>query len=278
MTGCPQATVPMPAVQPEWVAPTAAIYRGEVYHRRWQPRPHSLRYRVFYLLLDLDALAAVDAVSRWFAVDRAGWFSFQQRDHGDGSNDGLRAWLDAHLATQGLGSGPWRYQVLCLPRVLGYVFNPLSVYYCRRRDGELAAVLYEVNNTFGERHAYVVPVTSPAPPGAPLRQRCAKQLFVSPFFSRGGHYAFTLTPPADELALTIDYHAGGARRLHAAFRGRREPFTAARLRALAWQYPLATLKVIAGIHYEALRLWLKGVPLHRHEPQTSIASHTGREP
>ncbi|MGE0484057.1 MAG: DUF1365 domain-containing protein [Gammaproteobacteria bacterium] len=249
---------------PEAAGLSSAIYRGEVYHRRWAPRPHSLRYGVFYLLLEVDELDRLDGVSRLFGVDRARPFAFRQADHGDGSPRGLRAWLDGLLAAHHLGTGPWHYRMLCLPRVFGYVFNPVSVVWCARPDGDIAAMVYEVNNTFGERHAYVVPVT--APHGEAIAQRCDKRLFVSPFFDRGGHYEFAVSAPGDALELVIDYHADGARRLHAAFRGRREPFTAANLRALAWRYPAVTAKVVAGIHYEALKLWLKGVPLHRHQP------------
>jgi DUF1365 family protein len=259
-------------VPPEAGALSSAIYRGEVYHRRWAPRPHSLRYEVFYLLLDLDELAQLDGISCLFGVDRRRPFAFRPSDHGDGSADGLRDWLAGLLAAHGLGGGPWRYRMLCLPRVLGYVFNPVSVVWCARPGEETAAMVYEVNNTFGERHAYVVPVTTPA--GEAITQRCDKRLFVSPFFDRGGHYEFAVHGPGDTLDLVIDYHADGARRLHAAFHGRREPFTAASLQALAWRFPALTAKVIAGIHYEALKLWLKGVPLHRHEPLAALPQIT----
>ncbi|MCP5199977.1 MAG: DUF1365 domain-containing protein [Gammaproteobacteria bacterium] len=254
---------------PEPGALRSALYRGEVYHRRWAPRPHSLRYGLYYLLLDLDEIGRLDGVSRLFGVDRARPLAFHQADHGDGSRHGLRAWLDGLLAARGLGPGPWQYRLLCLPRVLGYVFNPLTVVWCARPGGDTVAMVYEVNNTFGERHPYVVPVSGAA---GRIAQRCDKRLFVSPFFDGAGHYEFAVSAPGDALDLVIDYHAGGARRLHAAFRGRRAAFTAANLRALAWRYPAMTAKVIAGIHYEALKLWLKGVPLHRHQPLDSTST------
>lgn len=248
-------------MQPESAdALASAVYVGEVYHRRFAPRTHVLRYRVCYLLLDLDELPQLACTSAWFGWNRRRWMSFDERDHGDGGRS-YREWLVATLAAAGFGSGPWRFRVLCLPRVAGYVFNPISVVYCHTAGGVLGAMLYEVNNTFGERLAYIAPVRAGA---TTIRQRCDKALFVSPFLPPDGHYAFTLTPPGTTLDLCIDYYAGAARTLHAAFRGERLAWSRAALARAALAYPAATLKVIAGIHYEAIKLWLKGVPRVRH--------------
>ncbi|MEX2481725.1 MAG: DUF1365 domain-containing protein [Gammaproteobacteria bacterium] len=239
----------------------AAVYTGTVFHQRWAPRPHRLRYRVFYFLLDLDALSELDAASRWFGYNRRAWFSFRDADHGAGDGTPFRDWLARALAQAALGAGPWRFHVLCMPRVLGYVFNPITLVWCYAADGSLAAMVYEVNNTFGERLAYVIPVDAER---EVLHQRCDKALFVSPFFPVSGHYEFRLRQPGPRLDILIDYHDNGAHQLRAAVSAERRPFSTASLTSLAWRQPLATLGVIAGIHFEALRLWLKGVPLIRH--------------
>jgi DUF1365 family protein len=163
------------------------------------------------------------------------------------------------LHAAGLDARRWRFEVLCLPRVCGYVFNPISVVYCRDETG-LVAMVYEVNNTFGDRVHYVLPVADPA--SRVVRQRCAKTLYVSPFFDVEGGYRFDLTPADARVALSIRHEDEQGLRLHAGFTGRRLPWTAANLLRCALRFPFATLKVIVGIHWEALALWRKGVPLH----------------
>ncbi len=242
-------------------APNSAIYVGDVFHRRVATRRHNLRYRVFYLLLDLDEALPTAAASRLFGWNRPAWLSFHDADHGAGDGRPLRDWLDDTLHHAGLADTRWQYRILCMPRVAGYVFNPISVIYCYRADGQLGAMVYEVNNTFGERLSYVLPVGDSS---ARIRQSCEKALFVSPFFDLSGHYEFDLSQPTDKLTLRIDYRREGNLSMRAAFSGRRLPFTAANLRSVAMRYPAATLKVIAAIHFEALKLWLKGIPLVKH--------------
>lgn len=253
----------------------SAVYLGTVFHRRPAPRAHALRYGVFYLLLDLDELPVLDRRSRLFGYNRAAWFSFFDADHGSGDGRPFRDWLGEALAAAGIVREDWRFRVLCMPRVLGYVFNPITVVYCHDASGHLVAMLYEVNNTFGERLSYVVPVAA-HPGGAVIRQRCDKALFVSPFFDMRGHYEFAVREPGTRLTLGIDYREDAALRLRAVFAGRRQPFSAKTLRALAWRYPAATLKVIAAIHYEALKLWLKGIPVVRHVTLGDRSISTGK--
>lgn len=247
---------------PESAALRSAIYSGRVLHHRYGTPGHTLDYRVFYLLLDLDELPQVATLSAWLGWNKPAWFSFYDKDHGDGDGRAFKDWLRGLLEQAGLRAPRWRFQLLCMPRVLGYVFNPISVIYCEREDGTLGAMVYEVNNTFGERLSYVVPVQESA--ARTIRQWCDKALFVSPFFDMQGGYHFKLNRPDDRLQLSIDYHADGEHRLRALFHGERSALTASNLRRLAWRYPLATVKVMAGIHYEALKLWLKRAPLVRH--------------
>ncbi len=238
----------------------SALYRGSVRHVRLAPRRHALRYRVAWLLLDLDERPALARRLRLLSFGRFNLFGFDERDHGDGTPGGLRAWVGRQIAAAGLAGADATVRVLCMPRVLGYVFNPISVFFCHRADGRLAAVLYEVHNTFGQRHTYTFAL--PAGAGAaPLRHSCAKALYVSPFLPMALRYRFRLQPPADRVALAIDTVGDGGTVLAAALHGRRAALSDATLLRTALTLPLLTVKVIAAIHWEALRLWLKRVPL-----------------
>lgn len=248
----------------------SAIYRGSVMHRRLRPKAHYLRYSMFYLLLDLDELAQLAGRLRLLGIEKAAPLSFHAADHGDGSGD-LIGWVKDQLVRGGQYFDLGTIRLLTLPRMFGFVFNPISIYYCHDREGSLRATLYEVNNTFGGRHAYVLPVM----PGAEvIRQSCAKKLYVSPFNDVSGSYRFAVLPPGEKVALSIDQSDAEGRLLQAAFVGRRVALSDAALLSLMVIYPLLTLKVVAGIHWEALKLWWKGVPLHK-RPASTDNPHRG---
>jgi uncharacterized protein len=237
---------------------SSALYEGWVMHRRLSPRHHAFRYRVFAMLLDLDELHGLSRRLRLFAWNKAGILSFHDRDHGDGRD--LRAWLESVLAANGIvAAGPKR--VLCYPRLFGYVFNPLSVWFCHAEDGGLAGVVYEVHNTFGERHAYVLRADGD---DTIIRQYCAKDFYVSPFLSQDCTYDFKIRPPLDDVLIAIGEKEAGAPVLTATFSGKRKPLTDASLFLMLLRHPLMTLKIIAAIHFEAVRLMWKGVPRHAH--------------
>lgn len=245
----------------------SALYRGEVTHRRLRPRPHRLRYRVFWLLLDLDEIDALDARLRLFSRNRFNLLSFHDRDHGDGAvSPSARARTLLTEAGSDTGGGP--IQLLTMPRVLGYVFNPISLYYCRHADGRLMAVIYEVTSTFGVRHAYVIPVPPEDQTAGRIRQGAAKALYVSPFMDMNMDYAFRGAAPDERLALTVDGLDAQGLLITAALQGERRPLTDGALLAAVAAMPLLTLKVTAAIHWEALKLWLKGVALTRSPPPT----------
>jgi len=241
--------------------PEPCLYVGQVMHHRLKPVRHRFVYRVFTLLLDLDRLAETDRL-RLLSVNRPNVMSFHERDHGPRDGTPLRPWVERQLAAHGITLPGGRILLLCLPRVLGYVFNPLSLYYCYDAGGRLAAVLYEVKNTFGEQHAYVLPVDPARAPDAPVRQSCAKDLYVSPFIEMAARYHFRLTPPGERLSVVIQEEVDGGPLLIASMTGRRRPLSDRELALAALRHPLMTHKVIAGIHFEALRLWGKGVALH----------------
>lgn len=234
-------------------------------HRRVRPRHHRFKYRVFAMLVDLDELPLLNDRLRLFRWNRLGLFSFHDRDHGDGRP--LNAWLDGLLSSSGItANGPRR--VLCYPRILGYVFNPLSVWFCHDEANTLKAVVYEVHNTYEERHAYVF-----AADGAErlVRHACAKDFYVSPFLSADCRYHFRIRPPDERVAVTIHEEEGGAPVLSASFSGQRRTLTDRTLFSMLLAYPLMTVKVIVAIHYEAVRLMLKGVRRHRHVARTPAA-------
>jgi uncharacterized protein len=230
-------------------------------HRRITPRHHRFKYRVFAMLLELDELPALDRSLSLFKHNRRGLFSFQDRDHGDGR--ALNVWLDDLLAQAGIAADGAR-RVLCYPRILGYVFNPLSVWFCDDRDGALKAIIYEVHNTYEERHAYVLPVGEDQ---KLVRHGCPKAFYVSPFLTRDCRYSFRIRPPADDVAIAIHEEEGGAPILNASFAGARRALTDRALARMLLRYPLMTLKVVFAIHFEAVRLMLKGVRRHPHAPK-----------
>lgn len=249
----------------------SALYTGHVVHARHRPRQHKLRYRVFSMLLDLDEVDVLDDRLRLFAHNRFAIFSFRDADHGDGSRDGLRAWANAHLTSAGIDSVGTTVHILCYPRILGYVFNPLTVYFCHGADGSLKAILYEVGNTFGERHTYVMATSGQT---GTVRQRCAKELYVSPFVPMDCAYDFRIDPPGDTVLVNINETDADGPLLFASFAGRRRPLSDRTLLAALFAYPLMTLKVTAGIHFEALRLWIKKVPVYRHSAAPSRIAST----
>ncbi|MDJ0895105.1 MAG: DUF1365 domain-containing protein [Alphaproteobacteria bacterium] len=238
--------------------PHSCLYQGEVMHKRLRPARHRFRYRVFSMFLDIDALPELDRAHRWFHYNRAGWLSFHDRDHGPRDGTPLRPWIERRLADAGLAEAGHRVFLLCFPRLAGYVFNPLSIYFCYRVDGALAAILYEVKNTFGEQHAYVLPVASD---GDAAQHGCSKAFYVSPFLEMESDYRFRIRPPDERLSVLIRQRVRGTETLIASQIGRRRPFNDASLRRALLGHPLMTFKVIAAIHWEALRLWWKGVPL-----------------
>ncbi|MBI1365251.1 MAG: DUF1365 family protein [Alphaproteobacteria bacterium] len=237
----------------------SALYAGVVMHQRLRPREHKLRYRIFYFLLDLDEIDALARQLRFFSRNRFNLFSFYDRDHGDGGKSSLREKVERHLREAKIEHGG-AIRLLTMPRILGYVFNPLSIYFCHRRDGSLCAIFYEVNNTFGQRHSYLIPVPSGAT--GLIQQESQKSFYVSPFMTTEMDYSFSVLPPGKDLAVSVTGRDRDGPLIVARLTARRHELTESSLLHTFCVYPMLTFKVMLGIHWEALLIWLKGIDLH----------------
>ena len=258
----------------------SGIYVGEVIHQRSRTFDHRLRYRLWMVLADLDELDGLQSRLRLLGRGRFGLISLRTADHGDRSDRPLRAQVEGHLAGAGIDIAGGPIRLLTMPRILGYGFNPISVFFCHTPDGALAALLYEVTNTFHERHSYLVAVPSPPPVGgggppkavegagpALVRQTVEKQLFVSPFMDRDLTYDFTVRPPGDAVSVVVAVRRGDTPILTASFAGQRRPLTDSQLLRAFITHPLLTWKVTLGIHWEAVKMMFKGARYrHRDAP------------
>ena len=244
----------------------SAVYVGRVMHKRLLPFGHRFVYRVFSLWLDLDEIPVLGRRLRLFAHNRFNLLSFHDRDHGPRDGSRLRPWVESTLGEAGIELQGGAIRLLCFPRVLGYVFNPLSIYFCYHKDGRLLALLHQVRNTFGEMHSYLIPVEPDRRPGEPVRQACDKNFYVSPFIGMRATYRFRLHEPAERLSIVIRQAVPEGQMLVATQTGRRKPLTDGVLLRAFVSHPLMTLKVMTAIHWQALWLWLKGAKFHRRPP------------
>jgi uncharacterized protein len=252
----------------------AILYRGDVIHKRLRPVPHVLKYQVFSLLLDVDRIDEVAAGNRWFSRNAFNVVSFYDCDHGRGEKAPIGDHARRLLVDHGFAPEDLRILVLAYPRMFGYAFNPLSVYYALDGCGTLVAMIYEVNNTFGERKSHVIRAGE-ARDGV-YAQSGRKELFVSPFAVGRGHYGFRVTKPTvgEPLILGVNYRDPDGPLIKTHFRAAGASLSERSLLAAVAAYPFMTLKVIAGIHWEAAKIWAKGIPLvRRHRsPKFSIAT------
>ena len=260
----------MTAAQPS-LMPACMLYVGSTRHRRVAPVEHAFRYRVFWLLLDVDRLDEAARASRWLSIDRFNLLGFHRRDHADGDGAPLRAWAERCFEEADVRLDGGAVRLLTFPRILGYAFKPLSIWFGYGPDGALRGVIYEVNNTFGDRHCYVAPASEVA-----AQEHAAEKVFhVSPFFEARGTYEFTLRPPGDAVSLGIRYSNGGKLVFAASQLGRARALTDANLLRAFFGQPLMTLKVIGGIHFEAFRLWRRGARYHPRPVPPALVSVAG---
>jgi DUF1365 family protein len=261
------------------VAPLrSALFTGYVKHRRLRPRVHAFRYDAYWLLLDLAELTELDRRLWLFSHNRWNVFSFHDRDH-MGGGQAVRAEIEGHLRSAGIDYSGGSIRLLCMPRVLGFVFNPLSVHFCYSRDSVLQAIVYEVHNTFRQRHSYLLSVPRQTGSG-PVNQHCPKRFYVSPFMAMEMSYRFRVEPPGGSVAVLIDGRDAEGALIVASLHGSRRDLTDGMLLGQFFTIPLVTLKTVAAIHWEALRLWLKGLrlvprPQPPHVPVTALQPQEG---
>jgi DUF1365 family protein len=227
---------------------------GEVRHLRLRPARHEFEYPTFFLMLPMRALRAHP--DPHLARNRWGLLSFHDRDHGDGGPDAL-AWLEALLRQEGIADADGEVWLQTYPRVLGYAFKPVSFWHCHRRDGSLAALVAEVNNTFGERHCYLL-----SRPGLAYGQEltASKVFHVSPFCRLTGRYRFRFMRTFERIVARVDHDDDVGPLLATSLSGRLHVLTRGGALRVCLRMPMMTLGVIARIHWHALRLWLKRVP------------------
>lgn len=260
----------MTSVQPRTAG--ASLYVGAVTHLRTHVARHGFRYPLYMHLFDLTRLDAINGTSRLLGYNRRRPVGLHDADHLDGAPllPAVRAVIERH-------GGRWpggRVLLLTHPRLFGYVFNPISLFYCFDRDDALDTVVAEVSNTFGERHVYVLDAPASGSRGNGTLTWDEKKVFhVSPFLEMDGTYRFALAPPGEAVEVDIDLEVAGQRRLATRLRLKRRPLTDGSLALMLLRYPLMTFRVIAAIHWEALRLWWKGV---KYLPKPPYAPETAR--
>lgn len=251
----------------------SCLYFGEVMHRRLSQVTYRFRYKVFSVCVDVDELPALHRRLRFFSHNLFNLVSLYDRDHGPRDGTALRPWLEALLAARGVELDGGSIRLLCFPRVLGYVFNPMCVWYCHHRDGSLRAVVCEVRNTFGGMHHYVL-TASGQPMDWQAEYRARKVFHVSPFIQPEGEYRFRFQEPAARVRVAIDQYADNRPLLKATVGGERRALTDATLWALCLRLPFMTLKIIAAIHWQALKIWLSGGRFH---PMPKTGLYQGSE-
>ena len=234
---------------------TSSIYNGTVIHKRFKPKIHFFKYRVFSLLIDLSELDILDKKINYFSYNKFNLISFFDKDHGERDGSSIVEWVKKNLNENGLNTENIKIKLLCYPRILGYVFNPLSVFYVYDINEKLVSILYEVKNTFGEQHTYIFRVEN----NSLLQHNCEKKFHVSPFIEMDCNYFFRILKPAEKISVIIDQYQSNEKILYASQDGKRADFTSSELIKSYLKHPLMTFKIISAIHFEAFKLWIKGI-------------------
>ena len=236
----------------------SCIYVGNVIHKRFKPKEHFFKYRVFSLLLDLSEINLIQKKISFFSYNRFNLISFFDKDHGNRDGSNLKDWVIKNIQKCNIETKNIRIKLLCYPRILGYVFNPLSVFFIYNEDSSLVAILYEVKNTFGEQHTYVFKTKNEL---KLIENKCQKKFFVSPFMDLDSTYYFKILYPEDTLSVVIDQRDNLGKLLFASQDGKRINLSSKNLLFSYLKHPLMTFKIISAIHFEALRLWIKGIKI-----------------
>ena len=234
----------------------SCIYSGSVIHKRFKPKEHFFKYKVFSLFIDLSELEELNKNLRFFSLNKFNLISFHEKDHGERDGSSLLNWVKLNLRNNNISTENIKIKLLCYPRILGYVFNPLSIFFIYDKDENLISILYEVKNTFGEQHTYVFKVESE---NKLIQNNCSKKFHVSPFIEMNCNYFFKILNPGEILSVKIDQYDQEGKILFASQDGKRSDLTSENLMNSYLKHPLMTFKIISAIHFEAFKLWIKGI-------------------
>ena len=232
------------------------IYSGNVVHKRFKPKIHSFKYKVFSLLIDLSELELLDKNLKIFSYNKFNIVSFYDRDHGARDGSSIKEWVIDNLKKNNIDNENIQIKLLCYPRIFGYVFNPLSVFYIYDNNSNLISVLYEVKNTFGEQHTYIFKTDIDQ---NLIQHTCKKKFHVSPFIEMNCTYFFRLLKPGKKISVIIDQNDKDGKILYASQDGVRSEISNANFVKSYLKHPLMTFKIILAIHFEAFKLWSKGI-------------------
>ena len=235
---------------------SSSIYNGNVIHKRFKPKKHFFKYKVFSLFLDLSELKELDNNLNFFSLNKFNLISFYEKDHGERDGSSLLDWVKNNLRSNSISTDNIKVKLLCYPRILGYVFNPLSIFFVYDNDENLISILYEVKNTFGEQHTYVFKIEGE---NKLIQNNCSKKFYVSPFIEMDCNYFFRILNPGDKLSVIIDQYDQEGKILFASQDGVRSDLTNKNLMNSYLKHPLMTFKIISAIHFEAFKLWIKGI-------------------
>ena len=236
----------------------SCIYVGNVIHKRFKPKKHFFKYSVFSLFLDLDEINELDQQIPFFSYNKFNILSFFDKDHGYRDGSSIKDWLIHVLQKKNISTMNIKIKILCYPRIFGYVFNPLSIFFIYDADSNPIAILYEVKNTFGEQHTYVFKINIK---DQHISNNCKKKFYVSPFMDLESKYFFKVLIPNERLSVIIDQRDKEGKLLFASQDGERVKLSSKNLLISYLKHPLMTIKIISAIHYEALKLWIKGIKL-----------------
>jgi hypothetical protein len=234
----------------------SSIYTGYVIHKRFKPKIHFFKYKVFSILLDLSEIDLLDKSLKIFSYNKFNVISFYDADHGPRDGTSLKKWVVKNLIENQIDSRDIKIKLLCYPRILGYVFNPLSVFFIYNKNSELISILYEVKNTFNEQHTYIFKTKEN---NNIIENVCKKKFHVSPFIHMDCKYFFKILKPGNKISLKIDQYDNAGKILYASQDGNRTELNNKNLVLSYLRHPLMTFKIIAAIHFEAFKLWIKGI-------------------
>ena len=232
------------------------IYTGSVIHKRFKPKIHSFNYKVFSLLIDLSEIDLLNKNLKIFSYNKFNIISFFNKDHGPRDGSSLKNWVVNNLKKNNIETNDIQIKILCYPRIFGYVFNPLSVFYVYDKNSDLISILYEVKNTFGEQHTYIFKTKKE---NNLIQHVCKKKFHVSPFIQMNCVYFFRLLKPGNKISVIIDVQDPEGKILYTSQDGIKSELNNNNLITSYLKHPLMTFKIIMAIHFEAFKLWLKGI-------------------